>query len=186
MELNVDTKRLPPAQETTWTRELKQNNWYAPQVQIVEFYNWLNAAIVAKAPNQIRSIFQKYKPKLINTNFLQLNCKLCVSPTRNPDSSIVCQFLVDFNLKSCVIGRGRSQSCSARHPYQQDENAREANRKRPQCLYPNRKRPPNSFPRRAGKYVQLDNFRHYKPTSKCYHEEIIAGTGNIEQLPDQY
>ena len=65
-------------------------------------------------------------------------------------------------------------------------NAREANRKRPQCLYPNRKRLPNSFPRRAGKYVQLDNFRHYKPTSKCYHKEIIAGTGNIEQLPDQY
>ena len=50
MELNVDTKRLPPAQETTWTRELKQNNWYAPQVQIVEFYNWLNAAIVEKRP----------------------------------------------------------------------------------------------------------------------------------------
>ena len=50
MELNVDTKRLPPAQETTWTRELKQNNWYAPQVQIVEFCNWLNAAIVEKRP----------------------------------------------------------------------------------------------------------------------------------------
>ena len=50
MELNVDTKRLPPAQETTWTRELKQNNWYAPQVQIVEFYDWLNAAIVEKRP----------------------------------------------------------------------------------------------------------------------------------------
>jgi len=50
MELNVDTKRLPPAQETTRTRELKQNNWYAPQVQIVEFYNWLNAAIVEKRP----------------------------------------------------------------------------------------------------------------------------------------
>ena len=50
MELKVDTKRLPPAQETTRTRELKQNNWYAPQVQIVEFYNWLNAAIVEKRP----------------------------------------------------------------------------------------------------------------------------------------
>ena len=64
MELNVDTKRLPSAQETTWTRELKQNNWYAPQVQIVEFYNWLNAAIVEKRP--IRSDQYSKKQTKIN------------------------------------------------------------------------------------------------------------------------
>ena len=30
MELNVDTKRLPPAQETTWTRELEKNTGMLP------------------------------------------------------------------------------------------------------------------------------------------------------------
>ncbi len=30
MELNVDTKRLPPAQETTWTRKLEQNTGMLP------------------------------------------------------------------------------------------------------------------------------------------------------------
>ena len=54
MELNVDTKRLPPAQK----RPRGQENWsktlvcskYKFQVQIVGFYNWLNAAIVEKRP----------------------------------------------------------------------------------------------------------------------------------------
>ncbi len=132
-----------------------------------------------KAPNQIRSIFQKYKPKLIELQIMLITDEKSrqqyrMLVPRGLQSEIVCYWSWKIPKLQCAS------------PVSMGRNAREANRKRPHCLYPNRKRPPSSFPRRAGKYVQLDNFRHYKPTSKCYLQEIIAGTGNLEQLPDQY